>query len=633
MKDYAKQLDETRSAVTRRVVAGARQASQQTARAVASAIAPVATWTKQATARVSAYFGLAGGATEEERSAGEAATPAAGAAIGAADDGGAQPSPATDDRAPRPLWTWRDPFGFSTIAGRIAALNVVALAILVGGVLYLSQFREGLIDQKIESLTTEAQLIAITIAESAGDPQGSGYDRILANEVLRRVSLPTGLRAQIYDRSGRLTGDTRSLFRNQVLVEVTPIDDGRGAQGVLDRIEDLYSRALAVFSEPPEIYKETPPAGISRDMEVYEALNGRDASAERVNSEKELILSVATPVQRVKTVMGALVLSTQGGDIDEIVSQERIAILQVFVVAFLVTVLVSLALARTVAWPIRQLALAAERSGGGDGGPLNPERIDIPDLSERRDEIGHLSSALRRMTVALYSRIDAIETFAADVSHEIKNPLTSLRSAVETLRGARTADQREALLGVIEHDVRRLDRLVTDISNASRLDAELVREQRESFDLSRLLTLIADASACQAEPREVTVRLNGCETKKTLRGLEPRLAQVFHNLLDNAISFSPERSVIAVTLAEAELSRRPAFQVTVTDEGPGVPQDNLESIFERFYSERPSGEEFGRHSGLGLSICRQIIDAHGGRIWAENRKDRSGARFHVLLPR
>ena len=445
--------------------------------------------------------------------------------------------------------------------------------------------------------------------------------------------MPTGLRAQIYDRSGRLTGDTRSLFRNQIIVEVNPIDDKSGAKGVLSRIEDLYTRAVALLQPSPEIYKETPPAGISRDMEVYRALNGDNGSAQRVNSEDELILSVATPVQRVKTVMGALVLSTRGGDIDKIVRQERLAILQVFLVAFLATVLSSLALARTVAWPIRQLALAAERGGASKSEPLNPERIDIPDMSARRDEIGHLSGALRRMTDALYSRIDAIETFAADVSHEIKNPLTSLRSAVETLRGARTSDQREALLGVIEHDVKRLDRLVTDISNASRLDAELVREQRVSFDLTKLLCMIVDASQCQAEPRGVAVRPEGLEAPQTIMGLEPRLAQVFHNLIDNAISFSPQGAAIRVRLEPAMLDRRPGLLATVTDEGPGVPPENLESIFARFYSERPEGEEFGRHSGLGLSICRQIVEAHGGRIWAENRADRSGARFCVLLPR
>ncbi|MEL6977535.1 MAG: sensor histidine kinase [Pseudomonadota bacterium] len=548
-------------------------------------------------------------------------------------EAGASSAEAEPAASHRSYWSWRDPFGFSTIAGRIIALNVVALGVLVAGVLYLSQFREGLIDQKISSLRTEADLIAITIAEAAGDPSGPGYDRILANEVLRRLSLPTGLRAQIYDRSGRLTGDTRSLFAGQIPVEVHAIKDPGVADGALARIEDLYNRAVRLFSPPPEIYQETPPAGISRDMEVYEALQGRTVGAQRVNSEEELILSVATPVKHVRHVMGALVLSTQGGDIDDIVSQERVAILQVFLVAFAVTVALSIVLARTVAWPIRQLALAAEQGGAAEAEPLNPERIAIPDLSARRDEIGHLSSALRRMTSALYSRIDAIESFAADVSHEIKNPLTSLRSAVETLRGARSASQREDLLRVIEHDVRRLDRLVTDISNASRLDAELVREQRESFDLARMLGLVAEATACQAEPRGVTVERVGLEAPQTIRGLEPRLAQVFHNLIDNALSFSPDGSEIEVALKPKPIDQRPGLMITVTDEGPGVPPANLESIFQRFYSERPEGEEFGRHSGLGLSICRQIVEAHGGRVWAENRIDRSGARFHVHLPR
>lgn len=532
----------------------------------------------------------------------------------------------------RRRWSLTDPFSFSTIAARIAALNVVALGILVVGVLYLSQFRAGLIDLKIDSLKTEANLIAITIAESAGDPAGQRYDRILANEVLRRLSLPTGLRAQLYDRSGRLTGDTRSLFGGQIVVEVSRLPSPGLAEGVLARIEDLYDRVVSLLKPRPEIYRETPPAGISRDDEVYRALEGESASAQRLNSEEELILSVAAPVKRVKTVMGALVLSTEGGDIDQIVRQERVAILQVFLVAFIATVLVSIALAQTVAWPIRQLAQAAERGGGAAGGPLNPERIAIPDLSGRRDEVGHLSTALRRMTQALYSRIDAIETFAADVSHEIKNPLTSLRSAVETLRLAKDDAQRAKLLAVIEHDVRRLDRLVTDISNASRLDAELVREQRESFDLSKMLETIASAADCQGVRRAVRVIAEGVSTPRLLRGLEARLAQVFHNLLDNALSFSPDNAQIRLSASSAACDGRPAVLVQVVDEGPGVPEENLASIFERFYSERPQGEEFGRHSGLGLSICRQIVEAHGGRIWAENRTDRAGARFCVLIP-
>ena len=381
-----------------------------------------------------------------------------------------------------------------------------------------------------------------------------------------------------------------------------------------------------------ELYRETPSAGVSRDREVYEALQGDWGSARRENSEQELILSVAVPVRQVRTVLGALVLSTEGGDIDHFVNQEHNGILQVFGVALVVTLLLSIALAQTIAWPMRQLALAAESVGAREGGRIRVERVDIPDLTERTDEIGELSGALRGMTDALYTRIEAIESFAADVAHEIKNPLTSMRSAVETLRLANTDEQRLRLLQVIESDVRRMDRLVTDISNASRLDADLVREQKGAFDLNELLRNICDASNCIAEPRDVTVAFEAPNRRVMISGIHERLAQVFYNLVDNAVSFSPPGASIKITARRAPDLRRPGWLIEVLDEGPGVPEDNLESIFQRFYSERPDAEEFGNHSGLGLSICRQIVEAHGGKIWAENRADRSGARFSVLLP-
>lgn len=529
-----------------------------------------------------------------------------------------------------------DPFSFATLTARIVALNLAALALLVGGVLYLTQYRAGLIDLKIDALRTQARLIAVTVAEAAGHPSRRGYDRILANEVLRRLALPTGLRAQLYDHNGRLTGDTRSLLARDIGIEIEELDPAGASEGVFGdfvaRTHELHQRAHELMFGRVELYRETPTAGISRYREVYEALAGDWGSAQRVNSEHELILSVAVPVRQVKTVLGALVLSTEGGDIDQIAREERNGILQVFAVALVVTLLVATALAQTIARPIRQLAGAAERSHAGQGGALNPGRVHIPDFTDRTDEIGDLSGALRGMTDALYSRLEAIESFAADVAHEIKNPLSSMRSAVESLRVAKTDDQKMQLLKVIESDVRRMDRLVTDISNASRLDAELVRQHKTSFDLAALVKVICDASGSAAERRGVAIR---CETPArplTMSGVEDRLAQVFFNIIDNAISFSPEGATITVLARGASPDRRSARVVEIVDEGPGIPEENLESIFTRFYSERPSSEEFGGHSGLGLSICRQIVEAHGGRIRAENRTDRSGARFTVTLP-
>ena len=526
-----------------------------------------------------------------------------------------------------------EPFSFSSLTRRIIALNLAALVFLLGGVLYLSQFRDGLIDLRLAALKTEAELVAVTIAESAGDPDNQGYDRLVANEILRRVALPAGLRAQIYDRSGRLTGDTRALPGSALVVDVEPLRSPGAADGLLSRLEDLYERAASLFQKKPSLYQETPPAGISKDKEVYTALSGEVATAERVNSQEELILSVAVPVRRVRTVMGALVLSTEGGEIGDIVRDERIAILQVFFVALIVNLLLSVALAQTIARPIRKLAEAADLGGADERRPLNPKRIRIPNFTKRHDEIGDLSGSLRRMTDALYDRIEAIESFAADVAHEIKNPLTSLRSAVETMRRTQSEEGRERLLSVIENDVRRLDRLVTDISNASRLDAELVREEMDLFDLGALARTVGDIAGPQAEARGVTIEIDLPDGPLPIRGLESRLAQVLHNVLDNGLSFSAPGDRITVTARPKPLPGRDGLCLEITDEGPGIPEENLESIFSRFYTQRPEGEEFGRHSGLGLSICRQIVEAHGGRIWAENRTDRSGARFSIQLPR
>jgi two-component system sensor histidine kinase ChvG len=383
---------------------------------------------------------------------------------------------------------------------------------------------------------------------------------------------------------------------------------------------------------------------VARDAEIYAALDGSTTTAVRANSDGSLIVSVAIPVQRFKAVLGVLVVSTEGGDIDAVVRAERIAILRVALVATLVSLALSMLLASTIARPLRRLAEAAIRSGAIQTGPVrigrravDPHTVQFPDYTRRHDEIGLLSGALRHMTGALYGRLDAIERFAADVAHEIKNPLTSLRSAVETLRRAPTPELRDRLLAVIEHDVRRLDRLVTDISNASRLDAELARETMETVDVGALMQTVADIASAKAEKAGVRVAALLPTGSLVVRGLEGRLGQVFLNLADNAISFSPRGGEVVIA-ATREPDGRVA--ITVEDDGPGMPEENLDRIFERFYSARPEGESFGDHSGLGLSISRQIVEAHGGRIWAENRRapgeDETapprGARFTVLLP-
>ena len=384
------------------------------------------------------------------------------------------------------------------------------------------------------------------------------------------------------------------------------------------------------------LYRELGPENGNGYQEVADALGGQKRSMVRVNERGEVIVSVAVPVQRSREIHGALMLSTQGDEIDQMVTAERLAILKVGGVASAVMIVLSLLLASTIAGPVRRLADSAERVRR-----RIRTRVEIPDFTRRRDEIGHLSGALRDMTDALYNRIEAIEMFAADVAHELKNPLTSLRSAVETLPLARNENSRARLLAVIEHDVKRLDRLISDISDASRLDAELQRQDMTPVDLRRLLTTltsVANETRLGHDDVAVEVRFEGRTPTDTFSvpGHDSRLGQVISNLLSNAQSFSDAGGKVRIVCRRV----RSEIEIVIDDDGPGIGEDALERIFERFYTDRPH-QGFGQNSGLGLSISKQIIEAHGGRIWAENRAGPadaegeptvSGARFVVRLP-
>ncbi|MGF1502502.1 MAG: stimulus-sensing domain-containing protein [Paracoccaceae bacterium] len=526
---------------------------------------------------------------------------------------------------------------FSSLQRRIIFFNLAGLAFLVLGILYLTQFRSGLIDQRVDALRTQAEIIAITVAESAWvEGDATAYDPVRANHVLSRLVVPTGTRARIFDTRLRMTGDTRSLAPDRAPIAATPLDPiGDETIGTFFRqVERAYDRFHSMFDGTPTVANESSDGGISRDSEVLQAAAGVMQHAIRINSQGEIIVSVAVPLVRLGAVMGVVVLSTEGGDITRVVRRERAIILQVFIFAAIVSMALSIILANTIARPIRKLATAADTLGKNAARPLNPDRIEIPDMTRRSDEIGELSAALIRMTEALYRRIDAIESFASDVAHEIKNPLTSLRSAVETMAYAKTPEQRQRLVDIIQNDVGRMDRLVTDISNASRLDAELVRERMQTFRISDLVTMLASVTAAQGEDREVRVETRLPRRPVEVRGLESRIAQVITNLLDNALSFSPPGATITVTVEHESA----VVRVSVLDEGPGVPPENLETIFTRFYTERPDSEDFGQHSGLGLSISKQIVEAHDGRIWVENCPDPDdpdivlGARFTFELP-
>jgi two-component system sensor histidine kinase ChvG len=555
---------------------------------------------------------------------------------------------------------------FTSLTRRIVVLNLAALIVLVSGILLLNQFRAGLIDARVSSLLIQGEIIAGAIAAQATadtDTISVDPDKLLELQtgqsispndipfestefsinpekvapVLRRLISPTRTRARIYDRDGTLVVDSQHLDAgNQILAFPLAAPDDKDS---VPWFEQLWQRLnLWLSSRDLPRYKELGGGNGRGYSEVVSALSGQATRVVRINDKGELIVSVAVPIQRYRSVHGALLLSTQGGDIDDIVHAERLAIVRVFAVAAIVTILLSILLAGTIAAPLRRLADAADRVRRG-----LKSRPEIPDFSQRRDEIGHLSQALREMTTSLFNRIDAIESFAADVAHEIKNPLTSLRSAVETLPLARTEDAKNRLNRVILHDIRRLDRLISDISDASRLDAELARQDSAPVDIRQLLGTVVGIIRDAAPPGGPEIRLEfaaGNPASYYVLGHDSRLGQVFNNLVDNARSFCRKDGVVRVVARP----RKDGVEVVVEDDGPGIRPDQFERIFERFYTDRADSgaDSFGQNSGLGLSISKQIVEAHKGRIWAENRTRAStvpgeppvvlGARFTVRLP-
>jgi two-component system sensor histidine kinase ChvG len=561
----------------------------------------------------------------------------------------------------RGAWQFFITLTFSSLTRRIVSLNLAGLVALVIGILYLSQFRAGLIDARVQSLLVQGEIIAGAIAASAtaepdtitidperllelqtGETFGPKEELLSSLEfpinpervapVLRRLISPTNTRARIYDREGVLILDSRNLYgRGDVLRFDLPSPLAE-KPGFFERIWIAIKRWLGRGDLP--LYRELGPDNGRGYPEVVQALSGLKASVVRVNDRGEVIVSVAVPVQRFRAVRGALMLSTQGGDIDNMVQAERVAIFTVFLIAAFVMVVLSMALAGTIAGPVRRLADSAERVRH-----RIRSRVEIPDFTSRRDEIGHLSGTLREMTDALYNRIEGIESFAADVAHELKNPLTSLRSAVETLPLAKSEDSRARLLAVIQHDVRRLDRLISDISDASRLDAELQRHEVVTVDVAKLLRTVV--SIATEVPRDdgvrVSLAIEGDDARafRTV-GNDSRLSQVMDNLIDNARSFSPPGGTVRITCRRT----RTQIEILVDDDGPGVRPDSFEKIFERFYTDRPH-QGFGQNSGLGLSISKQIVEAHGGTLRVENRLGAAdpatgepnvlGARFIVRL--
>jgi two-component system sensor histidine kinase ChvG len=534
---------------------------------------------------------------------------------------------------PRALRRWRRHGWRSPLMRRILLVNVLVLMIPILGLLHLDQYRQSLVDSELEALRLQGRVFSLSLGSTAVVVDRQGKERLLpemTRHLMRVLLADTGLRARLFAPDGELISDSFLLSGPGGFVQVIelPPPGAGNVGGRLAKFYDLIVDWLPGMDNLPG-YPERAVQRADDFPEVRGALAGHSGGVLRAGNQRRLVITMAVPVQRYRKVLGALMLSKSGNEIAAAVYARRLDILYVFAVALAATVLWSIYLAGTLARPIRRLAQAAILVRYAKS-----RRFQIPDFTRRKDEIGDLSGALREMTEALWARLDAIEGFAADVAHEIKNPLTSLRSAVETVARVEDPTQQKRLMQIILDDVQRLDRLITDISDASRLDAELSRAESEPVDLRHLLETLAEvqrATLTESGPR-LTLELPS-HRDLFVFGVEGRLGQVFRNLIANAISFSPPGGAIHLSVHQ----HGEWIEVRVDDEGPGLPEGTLDSVFDRFYSERPKSEKFGTHSGLGLSISRQVVEAHGGTIHAENRTGPNdgrviGARFVVRLP-
>jgi len=513
----------------------------------------------------------------------------------------------------------------SPLARKIIVFNLMALVLLVVGVLFMNPFRDSLALQRQQGMVRQAELVA-QIYQAQLRPASTGFD---FRAPLEAMNVDPLVEVFIFDPTGRIIASKVGQGTDTLL------SDPAQATFLTDFLENVWDWVTVLLRQGEGLRTETIDAAQQATLAFGQLRSGETVARTARDSEGGFLFSVAAPITVRDETVGVVVLTSNSAEIDRLVRYEREQILQIFVLAVVLSVGLSLMLASTISNPLSDLAAAAELGRDRDQRRVAPSRVRIPDLAARPDEIGRLSQALRGMVSALYDRIDANEQFAADVAHEIKNPLASLRSAVGSLRFVRKDEQREKLLDVIEHDVRRLDRLVSDISNASRLDSELVKEEEEEFNLLKTLSNLCQYLSQQAGDKGVDFIIDLPAEPVIIHGLEARLAQVFVNLVSNAISFCEEGDAVRVWARR----RENRVLVVVEDTGPGIPEPALAKVFKRFYSERPQSE-FGKHSGLGLAISKQIVEAHGGVIWAENIRPTAadpaseplGARFVVGLP-
>jgi two-component system sensor histidine kinase ChvG len=506
----------------------------------------------------------------------------------------------------------RSPIGRLIFAGA-----VVAFAFLAAGALILAELRAQLVQAKIDTLVTQGELVRNVLAETAtlGEPEPLLLDQ-RARQVMQALAVPPAVRARLFDSAGVLVADSDIL-----------------ADRVQERpLPELTERARDAAEARGPNWRLTPwRPDFTLEEAIARAAKGELVAGQRRADGGQRLVSVSMPVQRVEAVLGVLTL--EAGDVDDILQAERRAMLPFVLGAALVLLASSALLATRIARPLQRLAQEVERLRA-----TGATRLSAPDLAKRKDEIGDLAGALERMTNALADRIDANEHFAADVAHELKNPLTSIRSAVETTRAVRDPDARERLLAIIAADVNRMDRLITDIARASQLEAEAARSGVQAIDLGRLASDLTEIYSRTRRDGDAIVTFAGpAPNDAIVEGQEGPLGQVFRNLVDNAKSFSPPGGVVTVKIETEARRGGGVVRATVSDQGPGIPEENLETIFRRFYTDRPKGSAFGANSGLGLSIARDVVESHKGRIWAENIHGLApgralGARFIVELP-
>ncbi|MGA8197327.1 MAG: stimulus-sensing domain-containing protein [Acetobacteraceae bacterium] len=533
----------------------------------------------------------------------------------------------------------------SPLLRRILLVNALPLALLVAALLYLDQYQNGLLEAQVSALREQARIYAGALGESAvrtTDPDNPKLVPEIARPLLRRLTDPTpGAQAKVYAPDGTVIADSRVREGTSGAVSTEPLPPAMEHGPFVGAIGWIYDKVLAVLphdTPTPLVVDMTPSAaGLEWQPDVKEELrvNSSGQSREmppyiRRTKDNRLLVTVAEPVERDRHTVGIILLTREAREVDTSLFVVRMSILALFSLALCLTVLLSWYLSLTIARPILRLAGAAAEMSEGHG-----RAGSVPSLLlDRRDEVGALATALSDSAQALWARMDAIEKFAADVAHEIKNPLSSIRSAIETLRRIDDPARQKLLLAIIAQDVTRLDRLISDVSGASRLDAELSRIAAERVDVVPILRALRELDeATRDEAHDPHVEVDAPSSGLAVWAVEDRLVQVLRNLVTNAQSFSPPRGTITLRAREAD----GMVAISVEDEGPGIPDGNMEHIFDRFYSERPQGEKFGQHSGLGLSISRQIVEALRGRISAENRRDGRGkvvgARFVVRLPK